>query len=95
MLVLPLSQNTASAIRNFEGIYTLNQEDMAPYSDIRIQVRRDIRDRTLEKGHREVEITFPFYKSKKRKLAELELHRRLKERLALLSDKELQAELLK
>ena len=93
--MLPLSQHTANAIRQFEGIYQLNQEEMAPYSDLRIQVRRDIRDRILEKGHREVEISFPFYKSKKRRLAELELHRRLRERLALLTEDELQAELLK
>ena len=90
---MPLSQNTANNIRNSGDIYRLTQDDMIPYSDIRIQVRRDIRDRTLEKGHREVEISFPFYKSKKRKLVELELFRRLKERIALLTDEELQAEL--
>ena len=94
MLVLPLSQNTANNIRNSGEIYRLTQDDMIPYSDIRIQVRRDIRDRTLEKGHREVEISFPFHKSKKRRRAELELFRRLRERLALLTDEELQAELI-
>ena len=93
--MLPLSPDTANAIRNSTDTHSITEEDFAPYSEVRIQVREEIRKRVLEKGHRECEVTFPFFKSMKRRLNELELFRRYKERLVLMEDSELERELLK
>ena len=95
LLVLPLSPDTANAVRNSTELYSITEEDFAPYSEVRIQVREEIRKRVLEKGHRECEVTFPFFKSMKRRLNELELFRRYKESLVLMEDSELERELLK
>merc|ERR1712156_993388 len=91
LLVIPLTKHRAKIIRNSSQATELTLDECIPHSTLRIQVKTEVRrNQKLTKDHRNVEVEWPVFKSKKRQRLEKLYFQKKKKKIAKLTDEELQ-----
>merc|ERR1712241_706109 len=91
LLVIPLTKHRANIIRNSSQATELTLDECIPHSTLRIQVKTEVRrNQKLTKDHRNVEVEWPVFKSKKRQRLEKLYFQKKKKKIAKLTNEELQ-----
>merc|ERR1712223_920961 len=91
LLVIPLTKHRAKIIRNSSQATELTLDECIPHSTLRIQVKTEVRrNQKLTKDHRNVEVEWPVFKSKKRQRLEKLYFQKKKKKIAKLTNEELQ-----